>query len=108
MKRHIPGLHCEKRESDDTLEGIFLVRVDRAFYRWHPVKDCPFRLRSGSNSLNKTAVAHNPGFRLRYRTLRIGRDPAMRELLVGFFSDKRESVAHKYALLLCTMQRQPK
>ena len=36
MKRHIPGLHCEQRESDDTLEGIFLVRVDRAFYRWHP------------------------------------------------------------------------
>jgi hypothetical protein len=36
MKRHIPGLHCERRESDDTLEGIFLVRVDRAFYRWHP------------------------------------------------------------------------
>jgi len=36
MKRHIPGLHCEERESDDTLEGIFLVRVDRAFYRWHP------------------------------------------------------------------------
>ena len=36
MKRHIPGLHCERRESDDALEGIFLVRVDRAFYRWHP------------------------------------------------------------------------
>ena len=36
MKRHIPGLHCEQRESDDSLEGIFLVRVDRAFYRWHP------------------------------------------------------------------------
>ena len=36
MKRHIPGLHREERASDDTLEGIFLVRVDRAFYRWHP------------------------------------------------------------------------
>ena len=36
MKRHIPGLHCEQRESDDTLEGIFLVRVNRAYYRWHP------------------------------------------------------------------------
>jgi hypothetical protein len=36
MKRHIPGLHHEQRASDDTLEGIFLVRVDRAFYRWHP------------------------------------------------------------------------
>ena len=36
MKRHIPGLHREQRESDDALEGIFLVRVDRAFFRWHP------------------------------------------------------------------------
>ena len=36
MKRHIPGLHSEQRESDESLEGIFLVRVDRAFYRWHP------------------------------------------------------------------------
>ena len=35
MKRHIPGLHREQRASDDTLEGIFLVRVNRAFYRWH-------------------------------------------------------------------------
>jgi len=36
MKRHIPGLRGEQRVSDDALEGIFLVRVDRAFYRWHP------------------------------------------------------------------------
>jgi len=36
MKRHIPGLHCEQPESIDNLEGILLVRVDRAFYRWHP------------------------------------------------------------------------
>ena len=36
MKRHIPGLHSEQPESDNTLEGIFLVRVERAFYRWHP------------------------------------------------------------------------
>jgi hypothetical protein len=36
MKRHIPGLHCEPCKSDDTLEGVFLVRVDRVFYRWHP------------------------------------------------------------------------
>jgi hypothetical protein len=36
MKRHIHGLHREQRAGDDTLEGIFLVRVDRAFYRWHP------------------------------------------------------------------------
>jgi hypothetical protein len=36
MKRHIPGLHREDRNRDDILEGIFLVRVERAFYRWHP------------------------------------------------------------------------
>jgi hypothetical protein len=36
MKRQIPGLHHEGRGSDDILEGVFLVRVDRVFYRWHP------------------------------------------------------------------------
>ena len=36
MKRHIPGLHRESHNSEDILEGVFLVRVDRAFYRWHP------------------------------------------------------------------------
>src|ERR1700688_4098183 len=36
MKRHIAGLHAEQRVRDDTLEGAFLVRVDRVFYRWHP------------------------------------------------------------------------
>jgi hypothetical protein len=35
MKRHIPGLHC-KSLSSEILEGVFLVRVDRAYYRWHP------------------------------------------------------------------------
>ncbi len=38
MKRHIPGLHRESQNGDNTLEGIFLVRVERAFYRWHPQK----------------------------------------------------------------------
>jgi hypothetical protein len=36
MKRHIPGLHREASNGAEFLEGIFLVRVDRAFYRWHP------------------------------------------------------------------------
>ena len=35
MKRHIPGLHGNGADRD-ILEGVFLVRVDRAFYRWHP------------------------------------------------------------------------
>jgi len=36
VKRHIEGLHGEQRAGEDTLEGAFLVRVDRVFYRWHP------------------------------------------------------------------------
>jgi hypothetical protein len=36
MKRHISGLHGEQRASEEKLEGAFLVRVDRVFYRWHP------------------------------------------------------------------------
>lgn len=36
MKRHIPGLHLENRNSENVLEGVFLARVERTFYRWHP------------------------------------------------------------------------
>jgi hypothetical protein len=42
VKRHIPGLHRESRNDEDGLEGIFLVRVERAFYRWHSTR--PFYL----------------------------------------------------------------
>ncbi len=38
MKRHLPGLHQQAQNGDDTLEGLFLVCVERAFYRWHPQK----------------------------------------------------------------------
>ena len=38
MKRHISGLHREAGNGDDLREGIFLVRTERAFYRWHPQK----------------------------------------------------------------------
>ena len=38
MKRHIPGLHRETTDASDLLEGLFLVRVDRASHRWHPQK----------------------------------------------------------------------
>ena len=37
MRRHIPGLHS-KRSVDVNLDGLFLVRVDKASYRWHPQK----------------------------------------------------------------------
>ncbi len=38
MKRRIPGLHQQAQNGDDILEGIFLVRVERASYRYHPQK----------------------------------------------------------------------
>ena len=38
MKRQIPGLHLNQRGVEGKLEGLFLVRVDRASYRWHPQK----------------------------------------------------------------------
>ena len=38
MRRHIPGLHSREQNHDVPLEGFFLVRIDQAFYRWHPQK----------------------------------------------------------------------
>ena len=38
MKRHIPGLHSRQPNGDLPLEGLFLVRVGWASYRWHPQK----------------------------------------------------------------------
>jgi hypothetical protein len=38
MKRHIPGLHSRQQDPESLLEGLFLVRVDTASYRWHPQK----------------------------------------------------------------------
>ncbi len=38
MIRHIPGLHSWQPEDRSLLEGLFLVRVDRALFRWQPKK----------------------------------------------------------------------
>jgi hypothetical protein len=38
MRRYIPGLHSKEQTVESNLDGLFLVRVDRAFYRWHPQK----------------------------------------------------------------------
>ncbi len=38
MRRRVPGLHQQAQNGDDILEGIFLVRVERASYRYHPKK----------------------------------------------------------------------
>ena len=38
MKRYIPGLHSREQDRESFLEGLFLVRVEAASYRWHPQK----------------------------------------------------------------------
>jgi hypothetical protein len=38
MRRHIPGLHSGQQSPEGNLDGLFLVRVDKASYRWHPQK----------------------------------------------------------------------
>lgn len=38
MRRQIPGLHSWQPDDNNLLEGLFLVRVDRAFFRWQPRK----------------------------------------------------------------------
>ena len=38
MRRHVPGLHSRQENQASNLEGLFLVRVERASYRWHPQK----------------------------------------------------------------------
>jgi len=38
MKRHLPGLHSRQQNRENSLEGLFLVRVDATSYRWHSQK----------------------------------------------------------------------
>ena len=38
MRRHIPGLHSGHHAVSSNLDGLFLVRVLRASYRWHTQK----------------------------------------------------------------------
>ena len=38
MRRHVPGLHARDQNHESQLQGLFLVRVDGASYRWHPQK----------------------------------------------------------------------
>jgi hypothetical protein len=42
MRRQVPGLHCRSEVSSCNLDGMFLVQIDSAFYRWHQQK--PFLL----------------------------------------------------------------
>ncbi len=60
MKRHIPGLHSRQQDHENLLEGLFLVRVDAASYRWHPQKPfCP----SGLSFLSPKRFARTIIFR---------------------------------------------
>jgi hypothetical protein len=38
VRRHIAGLSQQSQSEHEQLEGLFLVRVERAAYRWHPQK----------------------------------------------------------------------
>ena len=38
MRRHIPGLHSVRQDPETNLDGFYLVRVERAAYRWHRQK----------------------------------------------------------------------
>ena len=42
MKRQVPGIGASARSGCDVPPGVYLVRVDRAQYRWHAQK--PFYL----------------------------------------------------------------
>jgi hypothetical protein len=54
MTRHIPGLHLRQQDRENLLEGLFLVQVDAASYRWHPQK--PF--------LSVRFIVVQPSFRI--------------------------------------------
>jgi hypothetical protein len=38
MRRHIPGLHSGHPDLESSLDGLFLVRVEGAAYRWNRQK----------------------------------------------------------------------
>jgi hypothetical protein len=38
VKRNIPGLYSREDHRETALDGLFLVRVEKAFYRWHKQK----------------------------------------------------------------------
>src|SRR5260370_8680984 len=38
MRHQIPGLHSKHQDPETSFDGVFLVRVDRAWYRRYPQK----------------------------------------------------------------------
>ena len=72
MKRHIPGLHSRQQDGERPLEGLFLVRVEWASYRWHPSKAF-FRFASWCS--NRTSSSVDP-----FRAGSIARERALWKL----------------------------
>ena len=58
MRRHIPGLHSGQQDPETNADGLFLVRVESAAYRWHRQK--PFvELHLGLCLGSETLIAAN-------------------------------------------------
>ena len=58
MRRHIPGLHSRQQTIESNLDGLFLVRVDKASYHLHPQK--PFLALLNLPFWNQLFGHHNP------------------------------------------------
>ena len=98
MRREIPGLHQKAQYKDEIPDGLFLVRVERAFYRYHPQKPF-FALRFAILQPEQLAGETLPGriyctakalWKLRwflcdfgYDAERFGRDVIDEKLLLG-------------------------
>ena len=68
MRRHIPGLHSVQQDPGGNLDGLFLVRVERAAYQWHRQKsflDLRFIILEPESSALRhvlwATVLHRPG-----------------------------------------------
>lgn len=60
MRRHIPGLHSWQPDDTNLLGGLFLVRIDRAFFRWQqkkPYLELRFAILEPQSFEQKTFVA---------------------------------------------------
>jgi hypothetical protein len=83
MKRHIPGLHGDSPNTPNILEGVFLARVDRVFYRGHSER--PFyvlrlvvlepRERSGHSLNGRLYCTPKALWKLRWLLRDFGYDP---------------------------------
>ena len=88
MKRHIEGLNGHRPSTPEIIEGVFLARVDRVFYRWHPER--PFYVlrlvvlepsEHQGRSLTETAIP----LKANHQTSDTGR-PSFRKFLVRLAS----------------------